>query len=184
MGSMDKTALRKKFRLIRHQISERDAENWSAQMADDLNHRLRKSRFDGVVFLFSPTRGEPDVLRFFRQVRFHVALPKVEGAGHMNFYLWTPGDPLLEGAFGILEPSDQSIMLMPRAGDVAVIPALAVDLKGRRLGAGGGYYDRWLAEHREKLLFTAAAVFPPCVFNDPLPADPYDQSVDLCLASH
>lgn len=181
---MDKSVLRKNFREIRQQISEQDAKNWSEQMAQDLKFRLRQSGFDGVIFLFAAIKGEPDILSFFLQERFQLALPKIFGDGRMNFYLWSPGDRLSVGSFGIREPSEDAILVTPRSGDVAVIPALSIDLKGQRLGAGGGYYDRWLAINRPMLLFTAGAVFPPCISRDPIPTDPYDQGVDFCLASY
>ena len=181
---MNKAQLRNHFLNIRHQISDADANVWSEEMAKNLRLRLRNLGFEGTIFLFSPTKGEPDLLRFFHEERWHLALPKVLGNGQMNFYLWSPSDPVVPGSFGILEPTESSVLVTPQPGDVAVIPALAVDQEGQRLGFGGGYYDRFLSDYRHVFLFTAAAVLPPCISMEPLPVEGHDQRVDFYLASH
>ena len=70
------------------------------------------------------------------------ALPVVRGAaGPLRFRRWRPGDELAAGAFGISEPPDSAKELEP---DVLLLPLLAVDNWGNRLGQGGGYFDATL----------------------------------------
>jgi 5-formyltetrahydrofolate cyclo-ligase len=181
---MSKTALRKFYRQVRQKISAEDADRWSRAMAENLVLRLREVSFEGVIFLYSAMVGEPDLLAYLRNSRYQIALPKTAPNGGMRFYLWFPGDPMISGSMGIIEPDENALEVFPRKGDVAIIPALAVDDAGVRLGFGGGYYDRWLAEYKAVLLFKAAAVFPPCFSLDRLPWDQHDIPVDFRLTIH
>lgn len=84
-----------------------------------------------------------------------VLVPKVLGLGKMIFVAYDP-DQLVAGAFGILEPtSDQPV---PKAEiDLIHVPGLIFDPRGYRLGYGGGFYDRYLADYAGATLATAYA---------------------------
>ena len=72
-----------------------------------------------------------------------LALPVVAGAGRpLVFRAWTPGDPLRPAAFNTREPGPDKAEVTPR---VVLVPLLAFDRAGYRLGYGGGFYDRTLA---------------------------------------
>lgn len=98
-----------------------------------------------VVGGFWPLAGEIDVRALLLALvgRGHVVgLPvtPARGAG-LSFRRWTPAAPLQAGRFGTLEPSDGDA-IQPT---LLLVPLLAFDRQGRRLGYGGGYYDRTLA---------------------------------------
>ena len=57
-------------------------------------------------------------------------------------------EDLAPGAYGILEPSPQAKVCGTGAGALCIVPAFCNDLKGYRLGYGGGYYDRYLSRFR------------------------------------
>lgn len=74
-----------------------------------------------------------------------VAVPKVVGSDTLQFVELTSYDQLEEGYFHVLEPS-----FGPRAEDdtaLVVMPGVAFDLEGNRIGYGKGFYDRFLTEH-------------------------------------
>lgn len=85
----------------------------------------------------------------------HVAVPRcVPGTREMEFYLISSLDELTPGTFGVLEPTpDPERMLKDFSHSLCVVPALACDRNGYRLGYGGGYYDRFLRDYPgEKVL--------------------------------
>ncbi len=78
---------------------------------------------------------------------YHTALPVVTGKTEpLTFRLWQAGDPMDEGAFGIMEPAADAPTVTPNA---LIVPLLAYDADCYRLGWGGGFYDRTLATHSE-----------------------------------
>lgn len=85
------------------------------------------------------------ILRQAQRDGKRVAVPKV--CGEEMKFLWLDDlSAARPGAFGIPEPPDDA----PEAGDetaLVLMPGLAFDREGRRCGYGGGYYDRYLAEH-------------------------------------
>lgn len=79
-----------------------------------------------------------------------VAVPRcIDGTRNMDFYIITSDKQLESGAFGVLEPDPNKCELLTCFDDaVCVVPALAYDMDGYRLGYGKGYYDRFLSAHR------------------------------------
>lgn len=75
-----------------------------------------------------------------------VALPVCMDQGRMVFRRIDSPDDVAPGRFGILEPKAQCEEIMPDEHTLCVCPALCCDMRGYRLGFGGGYYDRYLAD--------------------------------------
>lgn len=100
-----------------------------------------------------------------------VALPKCSSSGRMDFYRYTGA--LSEGKYHIPEPVSDEV-LEPKPNDIMIVPGLAFDVNGYRIGQGGGYYDRYLAKHsciriglcRERFLLKEI----PTMWND-IPVD-------------
>jgi 5-formyltetrahydrofolate cyclo-ligase len=115
---------------------------------------------------YTPTRTEPDVSDFNSQAAktLKLVFPRVFGEN-----LVFCSGPLSEGKFGILEPQGEEVDEI----DLMMIPAMAVDKLGNRLGKGRGFYDRYLA-NRQGLFF--AVVFDSEVLNA-LPVDSHDVKV-------
>ncbi len=75
-------------------------------------------------------------------------LPKTFPFGKMGFFQVKDLEKRIKGPFGILEPTGEEEKATPFSLDLIFVPALAIDLKGNRLGQGGGYYDRYLPKTR------------------------------------
>jgi len=73
-----------------------------------------------------------------------VCLPRCKGSGIMHAHAITSLDDLHEGALGILAPSSESPRVDPSSLDLVIVPCIACDASGYRIGYGGGYYDRYL----------------------------------------
>lgn len=104
------------------------------------------------------------------------ALPVVTGrAWPLVFRLWRPGHPLVPGAFRIMEPMADAPLVQP---GVMLVPLLAYDRQGYRLGYGGGFYDRTLEVLRAEAPTLAVGIGYAGQGVDKLPIDAYDQKLD------
>jgi 5-formyltetrahydrofolate cyclo-ligase len=153
--------------------------------AERLLETLRRERpiaGAAVVSGFWPIKEEIDIRPLMIELTnqgCQLALPVVQGKGKpLLFRAWRPGDPLEQGVFGTLQPSAKREVIEP---DALIVPLLACDEEGWRLGYGGGFYDRTLAGLRAKKTITAVGVG----FNDQLvpevPHGPSDQRLDWLL---
>ena len=119
---------------------------------------------------YCPLPSEPDVAQFnawAKTTGYELSFPKVVGKD-----LAFAQGPLVMGAFGILEPAGAAVELI--SVDLMIIPALAIDQRGFRLGKGKGFYDRVLATHRPKAIF--AVIFDD-EYVELLATEPHDQKV-------
>ena len=86
-------------------------------------------------------------LRLPRTVRY--CLPVLHEDGQLRFAPWKPGEPLRANRHGIPEPDvAEASLLRADQLDFAVVPLVAFDVRGHRLGMGGGWYDRSFAFRR------------------------------------
>jgi 5-formyltetrahydrofolate cyclo-ligase len=94
----------------------------------------------------------------------------------------TPETPLFANRFGILEPAySRDSVLQPSSDTLVVVPALAVDHQGVRLGYGGGYYDRYFGAFDTQKRPTLAAVVYKDFFVPRLPHEAHDLKVDFVV---
>lgn len=173
-----KRELRRRARFIRNAISpERRAADASRVADADLPVSFAPP---GVVAAYYPTATEFDPLPLLERLsseRWTLALPVVTGASPLLFRRWQPGEALTRGQRGVMEPVAGDI-LRP---DLLLVPLLAFDARGYRLGYGGGHYDRTL----EALRRDGPAVALGLAFDEQemaqLHVGPHDQRLDWIL---
>jgi 5-formyltetrahydrofolate cyclo-ligase len=84
--------------------------------------------------------------------------------------------------WGVLQPAAEAEALAP---DVVLVPLVAADRGGNRIGHGKGHYDRALAHLREGGdVFTIGLGWEPQILDDPIPADPWDVPLDAIATPH
>ena len=129
--------------------------------------------------LYWPVGSEPDLRELGEadgsSLRHQLALPVVE-QGQLLYRPWQPGERLSNDSCGIPAPPDGPLLA---ASDMALllVPALALDRQGIRLGSGGGWYDRLRAEPAWRAV-PALAVLPSACLTKELPSDPWDVPFD------
>jgi 5-formyltetrahydrofolate cyclo-ligase len=127
--------------------------------------------------LYAAAHGEPALgaLAAWAEARgIETLWPRIAGAG-LEFAPCAAGE-LVRGRYGILAPPDARPAVPVATGDVIVVPALALDAAGRRLGRGGGHYDRALAAVSGPLL---VGVGYDWQLVGEVPAGPEDRRVDM-----
>jgi 5-formyltetrahydrofolate cyclo-ligase len=138
----------------------------------------------GFQFLsaFFPFRSEIDTRPLMVRLAgdgWTTCLPIIKGAGEpLIFRRWLPGEPLERGAMDIERPADSAPEVEP---DVLIVPLLAFDRLGYRLGYGGGYYDRTLSKLRAKKRIIAIGVAYAAQEAESVPHAAHDQPLDYVM---
>ena len=145
----EKNALRRRLSVLRDAIPGQTRELHSKKICS-LVSSLAVFRFAEVVLLYHPIRSEVDVKALLLQAisdgkEVYLPLCDKEEAGVMRFYRITDEAQLTAGSFGVMEPDGTTEEYQSdgrRA--VCIVPGLAFDAQGYRLGYGKGYYDRFM----------------------------------------
>jgi 5-formyltetrahydrofolate cyclo-ligase len=110
---------------------------------------------------------------------FRLALPVMIGKGQpLLMRAWSPGDAMEAAAWGIAEPTEDKPEVDP---DIVLVPLLAFDARGYRIGYGGGFYDRTLARLRAQKPVIAIGLAYDEQKVDEVPVEAYDQRLDWVL---
>lgn len=135
-----------------------------------------------VVAGFSPLAEEFRVFPLLRRLAgegYRLAMPVMQGRTRpLLFRAWAPGDAMDRAVWGIAEPKADRAELEP---DVLIVPLLAFDRRGWRLGYGGGFYDRTLRHLRARKAVTAVGIAFDEQEVDAVPHLDYDERLDWVL---
>jgi 5-formyltetrahydrofolate cyclo-ligase len=145
-----KAELRKRLRALRKTLPLAACRDRSARIVGRLAELEPVTRARSVA-LFWPLEDRHEVdLRALdatlRERGARVAYPAVDGddGATLSFRFVGSLDDMIEGAFGVREPSPAELTAAPGELDVIIVPALALDPRGHRIGYGKGFYDRTL----------------------------------------
>lgn len=174
----DKQSLRRKILAERLLIlpAEREALDYTI-CKRLLTHSFVLSA-DAVLGYF-PVRGEPNLMPFYKAIQergIPVFLPRSVGK-NMTFLLFDDESTLIPDCFGIPSPPESAAGAACSAHTLCVLPGLAADRFGNRLGYGGGYYDRFLPQFAGKTLFPLYDRF----VLEKLPFEAHDQAAMMIL---
>lgn len=130
---------------------------------------------------YMPMRSEIDPLPIMRAHPGPVCVPVIAKLhAPLTFHRWTPDAAMVRGRFG----ADVPVACDPLVPDVLIVPLLAYDSRGYRLGYGGGFYDRTLAKLRaEREVLAIGLAY--CAQQQPeVPTEPTDMRLDMIATEH
>jgi 5-formyltetrahydrofolate cyclo-ligase len=175
---MTKQILRSQIRTAKRQHSPAQLAAFSEKLCDNI---LKNSAFQSAhtLLLYSPLPDEADVFALIDNAYNNgkcVLLPKVVGED-LELHIYKGVESLERGAFGILEPTGEVFSDYDNV-DAAIIPGMAFDRYGNRLGRGKGFYDRLLP--RLKNSYKIGVCFPFQYF-DEIPCEAHDVRMDCVV---
>jgi len=181
---MLKKEARKEFKKRRETINPADQNRWD----DLILIQFQSLELPYVDYLLSyyPIDANREINSFlladylhFKNPAMHICYPKMqEEAGRMHAIISNADSAFESNSSGILEPFDNDAAA-PELIDLVLIPLLAFDHRGYRVGYGKGYYDRYLKDCREDCLKVGLSYFEPLdAIED---AAEFDVPLDICI---
>jgi 5-formyltetrahydrofolate cyclo-ligase len=157
---MTKAALRTHYKAARKALSTTEREEMSAQICARISQLVRPGQ---RVALFMPIAHQLEVdltsLLDNRQVNWYVSRADLQRY-EMTFYAFEDSNQLRENEWGIPEPQ-YGTTLSPDQFDVVLVPLLACDETGHRVGYGKGFYDRFLTRCTQHCVFIGVNYWSP-----------------------
>ena len=179
---LDKNLIRKTVLRQRRKLSALEKSNAELVMLESLlNWEVFKNA--GVIHIFISKPDEPNTRPIIehcwnsrKKIAVPVVLPDTFDLFHSEIKSF---DRLIYGMYGIQEPSPESrIIMTPDMFDLVIVPGVAFDKKGRRIGQGKGYYDRFLEGTRA---FRMALAFD-CQLLETVPTEIHDVPMNAILS--
>jgi 5,10-methenyltetrahydrofolate synthetase len=182
--------------LLSHCEKERIASKRSSKFDEIVKIKVPDWNNASAILLYAPLPGEPDPLILLHSI-FHVSkrneqswletlqkkkllFPRIYH-DKLHLYQWNRGANWVQGSYGIQEPDPKTWKEAAlEEVDVGLIPGLAFDHTGGRLGRGGGFYDRLLGDSRWRGLKTGIAWPWQLVLE--VPKEPHDICMDYVVA--
>lgn len=162
---MTKAEARKEFLQKRQALSDGEFQQLNLQVYHHFFAQLDLS-FVKCLHVFLPIEGkrEPDTWQIIDRIKrefphIRISIPKVKGDELENIY-FEGYHQLTKNKWGILEP-EQGVPTPTEKIDMVLVPLLAFDKSGHRVGYGKGFYDKFLAECRIRCQRIGISLFPP-----------------------
>lgn len=156
---------------------------WQARIADEACRMIAGEVEAGaVVALYAAKGSEVDTAELDRRLRaagLRVAYPRVDDAERVLAFHEAALDELVAGRFGLREPAADAPRVAVEEIAAFVVPGLAFDVAGGRIGWGRGHYDATFAAAHPRALRIGLAF--ECQIIDEVPREPHDESVHTVI---
>jgi len=174
---MRKNHVRQRFCSLRDMMSAEQVKRASADLCRRVANwpQAREAR---TILTYLAFRNEPNLSPLFDMMPgIRWAVPRIDGK-RLIPHVYDP-DHLLRHRFGMLEPTPDVPKVDPESIDLVLVPGVAFDWRGGRIGFGGGYYDRFLPTTPA----LRVGITYECCLIDELPCEEYDQRMDWVMTS-
>ena len=175
MSTKDKVLLRKRILAQRQELSRTQWQINSNLICDRLQGKdlFKQAK---TIFAYFSFRQEVNLNSLF-SLNKNWAFPRCINKS-LVWHLWQPGETLVKDKYGIQTPLPIAPSIPVSAADLILVPTVACDRQGYRLGYGGGFYDRLLCSLPDATIPTVGIVFD-FAYVDELPVDSWDIKLDF-----
>ena len=176
-----KIDLRKKYLTLRKKELSKNKLLIYQQVELYLRRRLSSKNSTSNLYtgIYWPLNGEVDLRDLKRSLNFPLALPFCDKKGILQYKKWSTNNLRKDNA-GIPSPTEEE-NLKPEEIGLLLIPALAIDLNGQRLGYGGGYFDRLRSNPKWQAIKSLVILPSNCISKKPFPVDSWDVPFNSCI---
>lgn len=178
---MDKKSLRKTMRDKRREMDKTKKLVWDKELREKL-FTLEEYKASKIIFIYVSMEEEINTIEIIKQAFVDgkvVTVPKIMSNKEMKALKITTLDELSPGYFDVLEPNEEAQDFSEMV-DLTIVPGLAFDNQNKRLGYGGGFYDRFFAKHKNSLKISLCYDYQ---FVTTVYAEEYDVSVEMIISN-
>ncbi len=170
---LKKEIKRKEYNLIRQSIPLIIQEKIKISINNALMELLSENKSTNKYLgIYWPLKGEFDIRFLKEKTNQKLALPASSNNGSITYHHWSEKN-LISDSNNIPSPLKENI-LSHNDLSILLVPALAIDQEGYRLGYGGGYFDRLRQNKSWRSIPSFVIISDNCVSESPLPRDPWD----------
>ena len=172
-----KQALRKEIASLKKLYKEATLQELSSKIMSRLEESILFQKASCIAF-YHALPGEVKTAHFIEKWYKHkrILLPVVKG-NDLQLFLYAGQKSLKIGAFGIWEPSEDSLTVPEEEIDLVIVPGVAFDKQHNRLGRGKGFYDRLLST----LSAPKIGICYSFQLKEHIPTEPFDKKMDLII---
>jgi len=156
---MDNKSIRQKMRAVRKNLSQTKQQQYSIQIVENIINSALFKRCQNFA-LFLPNDNEPDLsdlidYAWTKGKNCYLPVLGRRFETRLNFQLYTPESQMIFNRFGIPEPEDNHATRLAKSWrlDLILMPLVAFDANGHRIGMGGGFYDKTLQYRRYRTVW-------------------------------
>ena len=167
-----KEIYRLNYKKIRKKVLPKVENGIIREVNNEVKKLIRFNQINGYLGLYWPLNGEVDLLHLKSNSDIKIALPASQKDGQLTYHPWKES-PLTKDFCGIPSPVNEPV-LSPELIDLLLVPALAIDQKGYRLGYGGGFFDRLRAKPSWRSIPSKVILPKDCISDTPFPRESWD----------